>query len=492
VRIGLTTLGCRLNQFETDVMAEQAQRAGFTLVPFTEPAEVYVVNTCTVTERADADARRLVRQAIRRNPTAFVVVTGCYAQAAPERIAVIEGVDLILGNVEKMELMRHLRSAAWEPRGFAVGNAAPDAGDGEPTLGRPKLADAREQRLGVGGVSKARIAVGDIGQARTFYGAPAPEQPDRTRPFLKIQDGCSFACTFCIIPAVRGPNRSLHPDQVVAEARRLAVAGHPEVVLTGVNLGTYGWDLRPKASLSSLLGRLLDETAVPRIRLSSLHPHEVTPEMIERISGSSRLCRYIHLALQSGDDEILRRMARSYRSRHFREVVTRLHREVPGIAIGVDVITGFPGETEAAFENTRRLLAELPVSYFHVFTYSRRSGTKAAAMPGQVAATVKAARTRILRDLGAHKFLAFKREFLGRILSVVVLDKRDPKSGLLHGVSDNYLGVLFQGPDVLKGRMLDVRVERLNADGMLLGRLPDATPVASGSNGRRLSLLAGG
>ena len=377
-------------------MADQAQSAGFTLVPFTEPAEVYVVNTCTVTERADADARRLVRQAIRRNPTAFVVVTGCYAQAAPERIAAIEGVDLILGNAEKMELMRHLRGAAWEPRGFTAGNDASSGNDRGPALGRPWLPGTRVNRHEM---SENRISVGDIGAARTFHGAPAPEQPDRTRPFLKIQDGCSFACTFCIIPAVRGPNRSLHPDQVVAEARRLAAAGHPEVVLTGINLGTYGWDLRPKASLSSLLRRLLDDTTVPRIRLSSLHPHEVTPDMIGLMSGSSRLCRYIHLALQSGDDDILRRMARSYRSKHFRKVVTRLYHEVPGIAIGVDVIAGFPGEAEAAFENTRKLLAELPVSYFHVFTYSRRSGTKAAEMPGQVAPTVKAARNRILREL---------------------------------------------------------------------------------------------
>lgn len=464
MRIGLTTLGCRQNQFETDVMADQARTAGFTLVPFGESAEVYVVNTCTVTERADADARRLVRQAIRRNPTAFVVVTGCYAQAAPERIAAIEGVDLILGNAEKMELMRHLRSAAWEFPGLTPASDAP----------------------------KTQISVGDIANVRTFYGAPAPEKPDRTRPFLKIQDGCNFGCTFCIIPAVRGPNRSLHPDQVVAEARRLAAAGHPEIVLTGINLGTYGWDLRPKASLSALVRRLLDETTVPRIRVSSLHPHEVNSDMIRLMGGSSRVCRNIHLALQSGDDEILRLMARSYRSTHFWEVVTRLHHEVPGIAIGVDVIVGFPGETDAAFENTQKLLEELPVSYFHVFTYSRRSGTKAARMSGQVAPKVKARRNRILRDLGARKFAAFKRQFLGRTLPVVVLEERDRETGLLHGVSDNYLGVLFQGSDALKGRLLEVRVERLDSGGMLLGRLPDEKPVALSSHVRRLPLLMGG
>lgn len=476
MRIAFTTLGCRQNQFETDIMADQARTAGFTLVPFTQPAEVYVINTCTVTERADSDSRQLIRRAIRRNPLAFVVVAGCYAQAAPERIAAIEGVDLILGNAEKMELMRHLRGVAWEfqdlkadahsPYGNGFGDVLPGKGP--------------------------HISVGDIGALHTFQDSPAPERPDRTRPFLKIQDGCNFACTFCIIPEVRGPNRSLSPDQVIREAQRLAAAGHPEIVLTGINMGTYGWDLRPRTSLSALLRRLVQETAVPRIRLSSLHPHEVTPEMVQLLSSSSRFCRHIHLALQSGDDDMLRRMGRSYRARHFREIVTRLHDEVPGIAIGVDVIVGFPGETDAAFGQTQRLLEELPVIYFHVFTYSRRSGTKAAGMPGQVSPRTKAHRNYILRQLGARKFLAFKRSFVGHTLPVVVLDDRDRDSGLLHGVSDNYLGILFEGPDVLMGNLVEVRVQDVEPSGMLRGRLPTAAHVPLHPSGRTLPLLIGG
>ncbi len=462
MRIAFATLGCRQNQFETDIMADQARTAGFTPVAFSQPANVYVINTCTVTERADSDSRQLIRRAIRRNPVAFVVVVGCYAQAAPERIAALEGVDLILGNAEKMDLMRHLRSVAWECHDLRTDGTTP------------------------------RLSVGDIGTVRAFQDAPAPAQPDRTRPFLKIQDGCNFACTFCIIPAVRGPNRSLAPDQVIREAQRLATAGHPEIVLTGINLGTYGWDLRPRASLSALLQRLLDETTVPRIRLSSLHPHEVTPQMVQLLASSSRLCRHMHLAVQSGDDEVLRQMARSYRSAHFREVVTRLDREVPGIAIGVDVIVGFPGETDGAFERTHRLLETLPVSYFHVFTYSRRSGTKAAGMPGQVLDRVKARRNHILRQLGAQKFLAFKRGFVGRSLPVAVLDDRDRDSGLLHGVSDNYLGTLFHGPDAIQGKLVQVEVQDVNARGMLLGRLPGAQPVRLYPSARKLSLLVGG
>jgi threonylcarbamoyladenosine tRNA methylthiotransferase MtaB len=460
VRIAFTTLGCRLNQFETDIMVDQARAAGYTPAPFTEAADVYVINTCTVTERADADGRRLIRQAVRRNPLGLVVVTGCYAQADPEKIAAIEGVDLILGNAEKMEIIRHLRDFAWE-------------------TATPRI----EGR-------KARIAVGNIGSRRVFQDAPAPANPSRSRPFLKIQDGCNFACTFCIIPAVRGPNRSLPPDQVVQEAKRLSAAGYAEIVLTGINLGTYGWDLKPRVILSQLLERLLEETSIPRIRLSSLHPHEVKGDLIHLLHNSSRLCRHLHLALQSGDDQVLRQMARSYRARHFREVVTRLHGEVPGIAIGADVIVGFPGETEEAFENTRRLLEELPVSYFHVFTYSRRSGTQAAAMPKQVAPKVKARRNRILRQLSAQKFLAFQQACIGHTLSLVVLEERDRGSGLLQGVSDNYLTIHFEGPDSLKGHLVEVRVERISPE-EVLGRMSRETDLRSCHPERPLPLLVG-
>ncbi|HET7854305.1 MAG TPA: radical SAM protein, partial [Candidatus Methylomirabilis sp.] len=244
-------------------------------------------------------------------------------------------------------------------------------------------------------------------------------------------------------------------------------------------------------SLSALLHRLLDETTLPRIRVSSLHPHEIKPEMVRLFGASPRLCRNVHLALQSGDDEILRRMVRSYRSRHFRDVVERLHQEVPGIAIGVDVIVGFPGETEVAFENTRRLLEELPVSYFHVFTYSRRSGTKAAEMPDQVPAETKARRNRILRQLGEQKFLAFKQSFIGHTLPVAVLGERDCETGLLHGVSDNYLGILFGGPDGLRGRLVDVRVEGMGGRGMLSGRVLAGGSVPQPPLQRPLPLVVG-
>ncbi|HEV8661610.1 MAG TPA: tRNA (N(6)-L-threonylcarbamoyladenosine(37)-C(2))-methylthiotransferase MtaB [Candidatus Methylomirabilis sp.] len=425
MRVAFATLGCRQNQFETDLMADAFRADGYETVPFSAQADVYVVNTCTVTARADADSRRIIRQAVRRNPLAFVVATGCYAQASPQALLGIEGVDLVLGNGEKGEVLRYLRDFAWG--------------------------------------SPPRAVVGDIGALRTFQAAAAPTDADRTRPFLKVQDGCNFACTFCIIPKVRGPSRSFPPDAAVTEARRLAAAGHPEVVLTGINLGTYGWDLKPRVWLSDLVRRVLSETELPRLRLSSLHPHEVRGDLIGLMAESGRICRHLHLALQSGDDGILRAMGRSYRARHFRETVRAAVEATPGVAIGADVIVGFPGETEGAFQNTVALLAELPVAYLHVFTYSRRAGTVAAGMPDQVAPDVKARRNAILRALGQEKSLAFRQRAVGQVLPAVILAERDRATGRLTALTDNYIPVLVEAEDRLQGQAVHIRAEEVTA-----------------------------
>ena len=422
MRVAFATLGCRLNQFETDLMADAFRADGYATVPFRAAADVYVVNTCTVTARADADSRRLIRQAMRRNPLAFVVATGCYAQANPQALLGIEGVDLVLGNAEKGEVLRYLRDFAWG--------------------------------------SPPRAVVGDIGALRTFQAAAAPTDVSRTRPFLKVQDGCDFACAFCIIPRVRGPNRSLPPEAAVAEAGRLAAAGHPEVVLTGVNLGTYGWDLKPRIRLSDLVRRILAESDLPLLRLSSLHPHEVREDLIGLMAESGRICRHLHLALQSGDDGILRAMARSYRARHFRQTVRSAIDAAPGVAIGADVIVGFPGETEEAFQNTVALLAELPVAYLHVFTYSKRAGTRAATMPDQAPPEVKARRNAVLRALGREKSLAFRRRAVGQVLPAVVLSERDRATGRLTALTDNYIPVLVEAEDRLQGQAVRIRVEQ--------------------------------
>ena len=428
MRIAFATVGCRLNQFETDALRGKAQAEAYRIVPFDAAADVYVINTCTITAEADADSRRLVRQAIRRNPSAVVAVTGCYAQAAPQAVAAIPGVDLVLGNGEKADLLAHLS--------------------------------------GLGKNGGARVLVGDVAGRRRMDDYGPGIDTDRTRAFLKIQDGCNYHCSFCIVPEVRGPNRSQRPEAILCEIRRLHAAGFPEVVLTGIHLGTYGRDLSPASSLTDLCRRIAGLVEAPRIRLSSLDPHEVKADLIRLLKETPRFCRHLHLPLQSGDEGILRRMRRGHTAAQFRELVDRLVTEVPGIAVSGDVIVGFPGEDDRAFQNTHGLLEALPIAGLHVFSYSRRPGTDAAGYPDQVSKAVKAERSRMLRALVARKGQAFRRQFLGETLEFVVLDRGGPE-GLLEGLSDNYLRVWFAGDSGLRGGMARVRVDRVTGRGLL-------------------------
>ena len=443
MRIAFATVGCRLNQFETDALRGRAQVAGHAVVPFEAAADAYVINTCTITAEADADSRQLARRAVRRNPSALVAVTGCYAQAAPERVAAIPGVDLILGNAEKPELFSWLRAV----------------------------------RKGV-----ARIQVGDVRRQRRIDDYGPGIDADRTRAFLKLQDGCNYRCSFCVVPAVRGGNRSQPPDQVLRELLRLHAAGFPEVVLTGIHLGTYGRDLTPPGSLAALCRQIAALPEAPRIRLSSLDPHEVTPDLIHLLAGSPRFCRHLHLPLQSGDEQVLRRMRRGHTAARFRALVEQLAAEVPGIAVTGDVIVGFPGEDDRAFQATHDLLAALPVAGLHVFSYSPRPGTEAAAHDGQVPRTVKAERSRRLRALAVAKGRAFRERFLGAVLEVAVLD-REGAGGLLEGLSDNGLRVWFAGDALLRGALARVRIDEVTGRG-LLGTLPPATESARPSSAR--------
>ncbi len=428
MRIAFATVGCRLNQFETDALRGKAQAEGHAIVAFDAAAELYVINTCTITAEADADSRRLARQAVRRNPSALVAVTGCYAQAAPGAVAAIPGVDLVLGNGEKPELLSYIREA--------------------------------------GKNGGARVFVSEGGGHRQIDDYGPGIDSDRTRAFLKIQDGCNYHCSFCIVPEVRGGNRSQPPDRVLEQIRRLHGAGFPEVVLTGIHLGTYGRDLTPPTSLTELCRRIAALEVAPRIRLSSLDPHEVKPDLIRLLAESPRFCRHLHLPLQSGDERILRRMRRGHTAAQFRDLVERLADGVPGIAVSGDVIVGFPGEDDRAFQETYDLLESLPIAGMHVFSYSRRPGTDAAGYPNQIPRQVKAERSRALRSLVTQKGQAFRRRFLGEALEVVVLD-RDGPDGLLEGLSDNYLRIWFTGDPALRGGMARVRVEQVTGRGLL-------------------------
>lgn len=430
MRIAFATVGCRLNQFETDALRGKAHAAGHDVVPFEADADAYVINTCTITAEADADSRQLSRRAVRRNPSALVVVTGCYAQAAPEVAAAIPGVDLVVGNREKSGLLAEI------------------------------------ERVHKNGTP--HVLVSDVGTASRMDGdeyGPGID-PDRTRAFLKVQDGCNYGCSFCIVPAVRGPNRSQEPERVLAAIRRLHAAGFPEVVLTGIHLGTYGRDLQPRTTLAALCNAIGALVEAPRVRLSSLDPHEVTPEMVRLFADSSRFCRHLHLPLQSGDEGVLRRMRRGHTAAEFRALVERLAVDVPLMAVTADVIVGFPGEDEAAFHSTYELIEGLPLAGLHVFSYSRRPGTDAAAYPDQVTRHVKSERSRALRSLAARKAQSFRQRMVGNTLETVVL-RQDSHAGALEGLTDNYLRVWFPGDPRFQGTVVRVRVEAATGRGVV-------------------------
>ncbi|MBI2460741.1 MAG: tRNA (N(6)-L-threonylcarbamoyladenosine(37)-C(2))-methylthiotransferase MtaB [Candidatus Rokubacteria bacterium] len=424
--VAFATLGCRLNQYESWELQALLEGRGLRTVPFEAPADIYVINTCTVTARADYSDRQAIRRAVARNPNALVVVTGCYAQTNPGAIARIDGVNVILGNQEKYELVR--------------------------------LLDSVKQRV------RPLIRVGEISRARTLPAIPVRKFAGHTRAFVKIQDGCQHRCSFCIVPYARGPSRSQPVEVVVDRLHEAVEAGYPEVVLTGVDMGHYGWDLAPRTTLARLLGRLLEVPGLRRLRLSSVLPAYFTDELIEVIAGSERICRHLHIPLQSGADRVLRAMRRPYNARIYRGLVERLAAALPDLGLGADLITGFPGETQAEFEETVGFVEALQFTYLHVFSYSDRPGTEAVRLPGHVAPAEIKRRTTRLRALGRMKQLAFRRAHLGREVELLVLEQRDRATGLLTGLTGNYIEVAFPGPESLMRGFTTVRVTEVTPE----------------------------
>jgi threonylcarbamoyladenosine tRNA methylthiotransferase MtaB len=417
----LVTLGCKINQYDTNSMVSCLRGEGHDVVEEPADADVIVINTCTVTGRTDYKGRQLVRKAILQNRSAVIIVTGCYAQVQAEKIAEIPGVDYILGNTQKQEI------AAWVSTG-----------------------EKRETPV---------IRTGDISEYRSL-GLESPDvHSGTTRAFLKIQDGCNHACSYCIIPSARGRSRSLPRARVREKIDLLVEEGFQEVVLCGIHLGVYGQDLEPAASLLDLLRDLDREPGIARIRVSSIEPNELTDGLLDLFAESRRLCPHFHLPLQSGDREVLKAMNRPYGPGDFVSLVHRIHQRMPDAAIGVDVIAGFPGEGERAFENTLNLLEGLPVTYLHVFPYSRRPGTAAARFPDPVPPEEIRKRAGALRKMGMKKRLDFYANYLHEEREVLVETTRDRKTGMLKGVSRNYIPVLFDGPDHLQTRIVQVRIE---------------------------------
>ncbi|MBI1998136.1 MAG: tRNA (N(6)-L-threonylcarbamoyladenosine(37)-C(2))-methylthiotransferase MtaB [Deltaproteobacteria bacterium] len=419
MKIAITTLGCKINQYDSAVIQSRLED-GHCFVRFDEPADCYIVNTCTVTDRADWEARQLVRRAKRLSPLAKVLVTGCYAQVAPEDVARLPGVDYVVGLNRLNDL---------------VGFVELPARDGAP-----------------------KIAVSDVKRERGVPVLGTRALPGHTRAFLKIQEGCNYSCTYCIIPTARGLSRSVAPGEVMEQVRRLADAGYLEIVLTGIHLGGYGQDLTPKMDLTSLAQKIAASGLVPRLRLSSLDPREVPDRLLDLIAGSEIICPHLHICAQAGDDGVLKQMRRNYDTAYYRELLVNARERLPEAALGSDIIVGFPGETEAAFERSVEFFASLPLTYFHVFPYSERRGTIAASLPDHVPGQVKKARARRMRELGARKKEAFCRRFVGMRLSVLVEAKIDKNSACHRGFSRNYLPVAVRDGDEFVNREASVHV----------------------------------
>ena len=438
----IKTLGCKLNQFESEQMRCQLQQAGYEIVPFDGPADVYIINSCTVTSRTDRDCRRLAHGVKRRHPEALLIVTGCYAEMAAERLQQIEAIDIIAGNAAKA------RIAQIVPSGCSSGQApGPD------------------EAYGGTGPMITRLA-------------------GHTRAFIKVQEGCGRQCAYCIVTQARGPGRSVPPAQVCEQAELLAQAGHPELVLVGTHLGQYGSDLDESIDLATLLRRLAARDSIQRLRLSSLDPMEITDEIIEMIAAGGRslpaqadwpaggkLCRHVHISVQSGCDSVLARMNRPYTANSVAELVNKIKSAQPAASIGADIIVGFPAETEEEFAQTQAFIEELPFTYLHVFTYSLRPGTPAADMPNQLSGDVKKKRNHILREISDRKRRRFAAQMVGETLEAVVERFTPPEGEELRAISDNYLQVVFEGQQKLIGNIVPLAVDEVAGAGVR-GHLP--------------------
>jgi threonylcarbamoyladenosine tRNA methylthiotransferase MtaB len=429
-KIKIITLGCKVNQAESEDIARQLSGSDWQTGAGSEEADVLLVNTCAVTQKAAMQSRQAVRQAIRANPAARVVVTGCYAQTDPAALRGIAGVDLIVDRAAKGRLPEILHGAG----GIACQ--------------RPELPGDRLKKTPAAG---ARPAAGGL---------------NRTRPFLKIQDGCEAFCAYCIVPYARGPSRSMPFQEVLERLSAHAAAGTREVVLAGIHLGRYGRDLAPQRDLVQLLAAVEAASLPMRVRLSSIEPLELTDDILTLVAGSTGFCRHFHIPLQSGDPGILALMGRPYSPGRFEALVRRIKALMPDAAIGSDVLVGFPGETPAAWENTLELIERLPLSYLHVFPFSPRPGTAACELPARVTAADIKQRCRRLRDIGRQKRAAFHRSFIGRRVQVLVEGRRDPRSGMLKGISANYLPVFFPGESSLFNRMALVAVTAAGPEGL--------------------------
>jgi len=449
-RISFVTLGCKVNQYDSAAILNMLPEGGFSEVSFPEEADIYVINTCTVTQKADAEARHYISRAKRINPDGVVIVTGCYAQVSPSELEKANGVDYIVGNFDKFSLTEAIQDAKPQPQ--------------------------------------PRVIVSDIFKVKEFESPEIKKFPERTRAFLKIQDGCNYRCTFCIIPYARGRSRSLPVIEVLRRMEVLAHSGYKEVVLTGVHLASYGRDIG--TNLLKLLQDIEKAKIVKRVRLSSLDPADTADELISFVASSETICPQFHVALQSGDEDVLKRMRRRYTPEKFIHCTDLIREKMPDAAIGTDIMVGFPGETDKEFENSFNLAKDSALTYFHVFPYSKRKGTPAAIMPNQIHPQVIKDRSSLLRELGHQKKNEFYRSFIGRKFSVLVerpvlsrvegpVLSRSPErsegsvEGGSRGTTPNYISVRILDGDFKIGD--EVQVEIRDVKGKEALGLPEST-----------------
>lgn len=486
----VATLGCKVNQADSEAISEQMSAAGFVQREFNEAADIYIVNTCTVTHLGDRSSRLMISQARRRQPEALLVVTGCYAELNPQGVAALPGVNLVVGNREKETLVEAIQ--AHRQTTPAESNVAEENSAAEMTpLARPLLSvlSPTEQHIGSDialeiDPSEAEPQPDNPERAPLFTESAAPGQTShaplhtRTRVQMKVQDGCDNRCTYCIVPYVRGGSRSRSIGAVVEHVQRKVRAGFQEIVLTGIHLGDYHPADDEKQDLGDLIAALLRETEIKRIRVSSLEPEDFRLEWLE-LWQNPRMCRHFHLPMQSGSDFILRRMARRYNTARYREIITTARRLIPGVAISTDIITGFPGESDEDFEQTYQFANELHFAKAHVFRFSPRQGTPAARMKGQIKDEVKKARSERLLSLNEIDARDFRQQFVGETVEVLI---EGCKHGRWEGLTDNYLRVELaemsdQQERNWQNTIVQVRLESLIEDGIL------GTLVASPVNG---------
>ncbi|OFV93734.1 MAG: tRNA (N(6)-L-threonylcarbamoyladenosine(37)-C(2))-methylthiotransferase MtaB [Acidobacteria bacterium RIFCSPLOWO2_12_FULL_54_10] len=464
--------GCRASQADGAALSEELNQRGFTESSNPDHSDLVVLNSCTVTASADAELRQAARRIHRDNPSAKILITGCYAQRSPGELSSLPGVRWIVGNSHKHQIGL-----------LVVGECSPSIPHSD-FLSVQNLQTAHEvpyhslessipESYLPAHPSAPQIIVGDIAQAKHFSAMPVMSISalDRTRPNFKIQDGCNSRCSFCIIPSVRGPSRSLSVDEILRQMNTLSDAGYKEVVLSGINLGCFGNDLPGKNSLPSLLRRILKETSIARIRVSSVEPMDFTYELLEVMASSSRIARHIHAPLQSGSNRILRKMRRKYSAQGYCKRILAAFRLMPDAAFGADVMVGFPGETDQDFEETRQWIDSLPFTYLHVFPFSRRPGTPADNMRGQVHGSVVHERSLILRDLVARKNLAFQARQVGKTHSILTLNEFTANG--TSALTGNYLKVFLSGERIPANQLFTVKIKALREFGLVAVPTPE-------------------